>query len=168
MANILSAAEGAAVLRCETTDANMLAALPGVDAYIKNATGHDWAADASIRTEAKSAARMLLVRWHEDPGVLTATAESLSLGLRAALVQLEAIALSYREFYGQDGAGAVSLAGVERGDTISSLTGLIGATGDQSAAFESVISVDGQIQQVLEADLSEKMYRAFVVKPGEL
>lgn len=41
MANILTASEASAVLRCETTDADMLALLPLVDAYIRNATGHD-------------------------------------------------------------------------------------------------------------------------------
>jgi hypothetical protein len=168
MANILTASEAATVLRCESNDSNMTAVLPLIDAYLKQATGHDWAADAVIRSEAKSAARMLLVQWHSNPGMMEAGDTAMIAGLGAALVQLEAIALSYKEFFGRNGAGAVSLAGVRRGDTVSTLTGLVGVTGDQHAAFEAVITVDGQIQQISSADLSEKMFRAFILKPGEL
>lgn len=92
MANILTAAEAATVLRCDQADADMLQLLPSVDAYLKNATGRDWAADTPIRPEAKSAARMLLVRWHEDPGGMAA-GSALGFGLSACLVQLEAVAL---------------------------------------------------------------------------
>lgn len=92
MANILTASEGANVLRCEATDAEMLALLPAVDAYIKNASGRDWTLDATIHAEAKSAARMLLVRWHEDPGG-QAAGSTLGFGLSAVLVQLKAKAL---------------------------------------------------------------------------
>ena len=167
MANILSTSEAATALRCETTDADMLALLPLVDSYIKNATGHDWAVDTSIRLEAKSAARMLLVLWHENPGMVN-SGNSLGFGLSAALVQLEAIALRYREFAGIDGAGSIYLPGVEAGDTVATLTGLIGVTGDQSAAFETVISVDDQIQQISTSDLSEKYYRAYLIPPESL
>lgn len=90
--NILTAAEAGIVLRCEITDENMLMLLPQVDAYIENATGRDWTLDATIDPVAKAAARMLLVRWHEDPGVMAA-GSALGFGLAAALVQLEAIAL---------------------------------------------------------------------------
>lgn len=92
MANILTATEAANILRCAETDPAMLDLLPQVDAYIQNATGRDWAADDPVPPEAKSAARMLLVRWHEDPGSMAAGA-SLGFGLTAALVQLEALAL---------------------------------------------------------------------------
>lgn len=92
MANILTETEAANALRCAETDPAMLDLLPQVDAYIKNATGRDWAADEPIRPEAKTAARILLVRAHEDPGAMSAGA-ALSFGLTAALVQLEAIAL---------------------------------------------------------------------------
>ncbi len=167
MANILSNSEAATALRCETTDADMLALLPLVDSYIKNATGHDWAADASIRSEAKSAARMLLVLWHENPGMVN-SGNALGFGLSAALVQLEAIALRYREFAGLNGAGSIYLPGVEAGDTVATLTGLIGVSGDQSTAFETIISVDDQIQQVSTSDLSEKYYRAYLIPPESL
>lgn len=93
MTNILTADEGAVTLRCATADPDMLALLPLVDKYIENATGRNWALDASIYPEAKSAARMLLVRWHEDPGGMAA-GSVLNFGLMANLVQLEALALT--------------------------------------------------------------------------
>jgi hypothetical protein len=92
MTNILTAAEAATVLRCAETDQNMLALLPQVDAYLEMATGRDWTADAAVRPAAKAAARMLLVRWHEDPGGMAAGVAS-GFGLAAALAQLEALAL---------------------------------------------------------------------------
>lgn len=168
MANILTAAEAAIVLRTSDTDAAMLQLLPQVDSYLSNATGHDWAADAAVRPEAKAAAQMLLVMWYENPAMTASGISSLSFGLRAALMQLKTIALCYRNFAGRDGAGGITLTGVRIGDTVSTLTGIIGATGDQSAAFEAVITVDDQIQQLSAEDLSLKWYRAFVVPPGEL
>jgi hypothetical protein len=93
MANILTATEAANILRCAETDPAMLDLLPQVDAYIQNATGRDWTSDDPVRPEAKSAARMLIVRWHEDPGGMAAV-QALGFGLTAALVQLEALALT--------------------------------------------------------------------------
>lgn len=168
MANILTAAEAANVLRCSATDAEMLALLPLVDAYVKNATGRDWAADAVIQPVAKNAARMLLVLWHENPGMAAAGITSLDHGLTAALVQLEATALQYVTWQGRGGAGSIHLPGARAGETVEAVTGIIGATGDQSAAFESVITVDGQIQQVSTADLSECWYRAHLKPLGDL
>ena len=92
MTNILTAAEAATVLRCEEADANMLDLLSLVDIYLENATGRDWTADASVEPTAKAAARMLLVRWHEDPGGMAA-GNALGFGLSAALTQLKAKAL---------------------------------------------------------------------------
>lgn len=168
MANILTASEAATVLRCETTDADMLALLPAVDAYIKNATGHDWASDSSIVPEAKSAARMLLVKWHEDPGMMSNGNTSLGYGLAACLIQLEAMALRYREFFGRDGAGSIDLPGAAAGDSVTTLVGLVGVTGDKKTDFETMITVDGQIQQVSESDLSANVYRAFLTPIGSL
>ena len=54
MANILTAAEAANVLRCLTTDAAMLQLLPQVDKYIKTATGRDWTADTTIERNCQS------------------------------------------------------------------------------------------------------------------
>jgi len=93
MANILTAAEAANVLRCEVDDLLMLDLLEQVDAYINNATGRDWTLDNPICPEAKSAARILLVRAHEDPGAMSQPVDSLSWGLQACLMQLEALAL---------------------------------------------------------------------------
>lgn len=93
MANILTASEAATALRVDQSDRNMLDLLPMVDAYIKRATGRDWAADTTIYSEAKAAARMLLVRWHEDPGGMAA-GSALGFGLSAALTQLEALAIT--------------------------------------------------------------------------
>lgn len=95
MANILSFGEAATVLRCEETDKGMIDLLPIVDAYIYQATGRDWSQDETIRLEAKSAARMLLVRWHEDPGGMGAGG-ALGFGMSAVLTQLEALALQLR------------------------------------------------------------------------
>lgn len=90
--NILTATEAAYVLRCADDEPLMLTLLPQVDAYIKMATGRDWTADATIRPEAKAAARILIVRWHEDPGSLAAS-PSLGFGQQAALLQLGVLAL---------------------------------------------------------------------------
>lgn len=166
MANILTAAEAAVVLRCEATDANMLALLSQVDAYIKNATGHDWASDTSIRAEAKSAARMLLVRWHEDPGGMAAQS-ALGFGLSQALVQLECLALNYSKVAGRNGAGPCALLTARAGDAVSSVTGLVGTTGSQVASFETVITVDGQIQQVATSDLSDNWYKVYLTPLSE-
>lgn len=93
VANILTAAEAATVLRTAQTDQAMLDLLPQIDAYIKHATGRDWAADDPVPPEAKSAARILLVRAYEDPGALAQQPASLGWSLAACLVQLEAKAL---------------------------------------------------------------------------
>ena len=92
--SILTPTEASAVLRCETDDQNMLDLLDQVDAYIENATGWLWTQDAVINTTAKSAARMLLVQWYENPGQLgneSGRSETvLSFGLNAVLLQLKA------------------------------------------------------------------------------
>jgi hypothetical protein len=97
VANILTVTEAANALRTAEDDLAMLDLLPQVDAYIKNATGRDWAADNPVRPEAKSAARILLVRAHEDPGAMAQPAGSLGWSLSACLVQLEALAWQLAE-----------------------------------------------------------------------
>lgn len=168
MANILTAAEGANVLRCASTDATMLQLLPMIDKYIQNASGHDWASDTSILPEAKAAAQMLLVMWYENPAMIAGGISSLNFGLSAVLVQLEAIALRYVEFEGISSAGFISLPGVQEGDSVASLAGIIGVSGDQSASFETVISESGYIKQLSGSDLSDKWFRAYIKTPGEL
>jgi hypothetical protein len=165
MANILNVSEAANAVRTTTTDQVMLDLLPMVDKYIQMATGRDWSADTVIAPEAKSAARMLLVSWYENPSMITpvgAGGASLGFGLTAALIQLEALALRYRHFEGLNSAGGILLPGAKVGDTVTSVTGVVGVTGDQSAAFETVISVEDQIQQVSTSDLTEKFYRALL------
>jgi len=167
MTNILTAAEAANVLRCETTDALMLNLLPAVDNYIRAATGHDWTADSPILDTAKSAARMLLVMWHENPGMMSVNT-ALNFGLSAALVQLEAQACRYMVFEGEEQAGAVVLPGAHPGDTVSALIGIVGTTGDQHTLFESVITIKDQIQQLSASDLSGKYYRAYLIPPESI
>lgn len=95
---ILSPTEAATVLRCAEDDPNMLDLLPLVDAYISNATGMDWAADeCEIPNEAKSAARMLLVMWHENPAMVGMPASGIGFGLAAVLFQLKSLALELEE-----------------------------------------------------------------------
>ncbi len=93
MANILTAAEGANVLRTSSTDATMLFLMPLVDAHIKRATGRDWAADNPVRDEAKAAAMMLLTLWYENPAMAASGMTTLDYGLTAVLLQLEVLAL---------------------------------------------------------------------------
>lgn len=164
--NILTASEAAEVLRCETTDALMLALLPSVDDYIQQATGHDWAADSTIEPMAKSAARILITLWHENPAMIGNTANNLSAGFSACLAQLEALALRYMIFEGLPGAGYITLPGAHEGDTVTALVGVVGVTGDQSAKFESVISLDGYIEQTSSDDLDEKYFRVLLTPPS--
>lgn len=91
--HILTAAEAAQVLRCDVTDPLMLALLPSVDTYIRIATGRDWTLDVPIYDEAKSAARILITLWHENPA-MTGYVGNLPAGLSACLCQLEAQALT--------------------------------------------------------------------------
>lgn len=168
MTNILTAIEAAIVLRCEETDADMLALLPQVDAYIKNSTGRDWTKESPIPEEAKSAARMLLTRYHESPGMNSSELDTLAGGLRSTLTHLEVMALRYHEFFGRDGAGSVVVSGLRRGDTVDSLVAIVGDEGDQSNAFESFISEDNEIQQTSDSDLSDVMFRLKIVPPEEL
>jgi hypothetical protein len=157
--NIMTAAEAANALRCGVTDPAMLDLLPQVDGYINYATGHDWTADAAINPVAKAAARMLLVKWHEDPGMNATQAASLAYGLSACLVQLEAMNCQNKEFMGLNGSGYICLPGAAVGDTVVSVLGLVGLSGDQAASFESVISVQDYIMQVSSADLYLKWFR---------
>ncbi len=168
MANILTAAEAARVVRTEATDQIMLDLLPPVDAYIQQATGRDWTKDSAIKAEAKSAARMLLVMWYENPGMIGNGITTLGSGLTAALLQLETLAMQYMEFQGREGIGACTLTGAQVGDTVSSLVGISGVTGDQTNKFESMITAEDEIQQVSSDDLSEKYYRAYLIPLGSL
>jgi len=167
MTNILTAAEAADVLRCATDDARLLDLLPQIDAYIKTATGHAWEGDTPIHETAKAAARMLLVQWFEDPGMMVG-GQALSFGAQACLTQLQALALRYREFLGRNGAGSIALSGATIGDKVETLIGISGVSGDQTADFESVISVSGYIQQISMDDLSDNWYRVGLTPVEEI
>lgn len=70
-------------------------------------------------------------------------------------------------FAGSNGAGACTLAGVTVGSVVLSVTGVDSADGgDQSANFESVITVAGEIQQSSVSDLSTKDYTALIYLKG--
>ncbi len=168
MTNILTANEAANALRCDVYDQEMLDLLPQVDRFIINATGYDWTTDITINQAAKSAARMLLVMWHEDPAMMAQRNAPLSFGLMSALVQLEALAAEHLEFQGLMSSGPCTLLGARMGDTVSSLVGLIGCSGNQAANFESVITVDDQIKQVSSSDLSAKWFRVWLIPVGHL
>lgn len=98
--NVLTTTEAAAVLRCEEDDPNMLMLLPQVDAYLRQATGRAWEEDEPISEEAKSAARMLLVQWHENPGMIANGQTGLSFGLPATLMQLKMLGAELAETEG--------------------------------------------------------------------
>lgn len=95
--SILTPTEAATVLRCEIDDQNMLDLLDPVDAYIENATGWQWSQDSEISASAKSAARMLLVQWFENPAQTGANETPLTFGLNAVLLQLKAEAVRLKE-----------------------------------------------------------------------
>lgn len=168
MTTIITTAEAAAVLRCDVSDTEMINLLPIVDAYIIRATGHDWTADASIDPVAKAAARMLLVNWHENPAAMAERNVPLSFGFQAAITQLEAKADQYMEFRGAGGAGYVALDGAEWGDTVVSVTGLVGVAGDRSADFEPTITITGFIKQLSTANNYWNWYRAYLRPVEEL
>jgi len=66
-------------------------------------------------------------------------------------------------FAGKNGAGACTLTGVKVGDVVRSVTGLAaGTVGDQSAKFETAITVADQIQQSDATDLSSNIYLAYI------
>ncbi len=88
---------------------------------------------------------------------------ALSQGLGAVLTQLEALALRYQTFEGSPSAGYIYLPGVCKGDSVSSVTGIQGISGNQAATFETVISINDYIQQISVSDLYGKFFRALIV-----
>jgi hypothetical protein len=165
MTNVLTAAQAANFIRTEATDAVMLQLLPLVDQYLISATGHDWTTDTPIYPTAITAAGMLITYWYDNPGMVGQAPAT----VRGTLMQLEAEALKYRkyEFGGASSAGAISLEGTRKGDVVKKLVGVAGVSGDQAAKFESVITVDDQIQQTNSADLSENLYVVVLKHPAD-
>lgn len=165
MTNVLTAAQAANFIRTQTTDAVMLQLIPLVDEYLKNATGHDWASDATIHNTAIIAAGMLITYWYDNPNLIGQAPQT----VRATLLQLEAEALKYRkyEFAGSNGAGSISLPGARQGDEVVKLIGTYGVSGDQSAQFEATVSEDDAIQQTGGGDLSDNLYVVVLKHPAD-
>ena len=92
-----------------------------------------------------------ILRKEEPMGRRTYTFESLNEGL------------IFSHFTGSNGAGACTLAGVKVGDQVVGVLQL-STPDDDSADFESVISVDGQIQQTSATDHSLNEFAVLVVK----
>ncbi len=169
MANILTTQEAADFLKCATDDPTMLSLLPQIDAYIKRSTGRDWTAESPIPVEAKSFARGLIVRWHEDPGVLNSSQEAVLTGsLLACAQQLRAMARYYYLFEGLPGSGMISMPGVAEGDKVIWVKGKVNIAGDQSAKFESVITYDDFLVQTTSEDLDMTYLEAYVIPYGEV
>jgi hypothetical protein len=45
-----------------------LALAPAIGQFLAAATGYDWAAESPVNAIAKQAARILLIKWFDDPG----------------------------------------------------------------------------------------------------
>lgn len=91
MANILTADEAARVVMTDPTDERLLDLLPQVDAYVQQATGWNWAADATISPVAKSAARLQLALMYDLGAMQPSQLNILRSALICSLTQLEAI-----------------------------------------------------------------------------
>lgn len=165
---ILTASEAANAIRVDATDADLLALLPLVDAFVNRATGRDWTQDGTINNLAKNAARMLIVQWYDNPAQV-GDGNSLAFGLKNTLMQLESEALKYRkyEFEGINGGGSIYIHGAREGDDVIKLVGTYGASGDQTDKFESEISEENQIVQTSTDDLSEKHYVVILKNPAD-
>lgn len=165
MTNILTAAQAANFIRSTADDVVMLQLSPLVDEYLKNASGHDWTMDTTKHPTAIMAAGMLLTYWYDNPSAIGQSPEALT----ALLVQLESEALKYRkyEFAGLSSAGAISIPGLRKGDVVITLTGVYGISGDQKSKFESIVSVDDQLQQTEAGDLSDNLYVVVVKHPAD-
>lgn len=91
MANVLTADEAARVVSVDPTDERLADVLPQVDAYILQATGHDWTKDNPIRPEAKAAARLQLALTYDLGAMQPSQLSVLRSALICALAQLETI-----------------------------------------------------------------------------
>lgn len=99
--HILTAEEAAIVLRCEATDPAMLQLLPAIDSYLGMGTGWDWSLDVPVNEMAKNAARILLVLWYENPGMVEGNYSApLSPGFNACMTQLKVLAMELLETTG--------------------------------------------------------------------
>jgi hypothetical protein len=69
--------------------------------------------------------------------------------------------LKMLSFTGRSGAGACTLTGAAVGDVVQALTG-ISTVGSAAASFESIITVNNQIQQTSASNLSAITYMALL------
>jgi len=111
------------------------------------------------------AAGMLLTFWYDNPSMVGQA----PLAVRSTLMQLEAKAMNYRkyQFNGGSTSGSVAFDEARIGDVVIKLIGVYGVSGDQSSKFESIITVDGQIQQTNSSDLSDNQYVVVLKHPAE-
>lgn len=80
--------------------------------------------------------------------------------LGSSIIKLDIIS-----FTGKNGAGACTATGLKTSDIVLSVTGVAAGTkGDQAAKFESVVTVNDQIQQSDAGDLSSNVYMALVYR----
>ncbi len=91
---ILTLEEAARVVGVDPADKRLIDILPQVDAYIKQATGRDWAQDETILAEAKAAARLQLALTYDLMNMQQNQIDALRRALVCALTQLENIVLA--------------------------------------------------------------------------
>lgn len=163
--HILTDAEGADFVRTETDNPAMLQLLDLVDAQVFAATGREWALDTIIHPLAKSAAGIILTAWYDDPALVGQTPPR-AVGV---LTQLEAEALKYRRyvFFGCYGGGRIALPNAIMGDVVQKLIGVYGVSGDQSANFESVVSIDGAFLQTSTQNFTLCKFAVILKNPAE-
>lgn len=66
-------------------------------------------------------------------------------------------------FVGKNLAGACTAVGLKAGDVVLSVTGIAAAdVGDKASLFETVITVNDEIQQLSATNLSTKVYSALI------
>lgn len=81
-------------------------------------------------------------------------------GLEGAIANIDALS-----FVGHNNTGACTLTGVKVGDEVLSVTGVAsGTVGVQGAKFETVITVNDQIQQTDAGNLSANVYVASIYR----
>lgn len=105
MAGILTPTEVAEVLKYDSPEEcqDAVDMVPAVAEYLKTATGHDWESDDPIDPVAKMAARMLLVRWYEVPGMAEVRqVVDMTFGINHLVTQLQVKAEKLEASGGED------------------------------------------------------------------
>jgi hypothetical protein len=68
-------------------------------------------------------------------------------------------------FTGNNGAGAISVDGIQSGDFLIVFQNEAGSWQPESGTFQNKVATTGQIQQTLDADMSSTTFTALVVRP---